>query len=168
MTMTGNISFEEFQGVQAAVYEWAESYDTKDWARLRKILAPELRIDYRAILNKIWESMPSEEFITMISHQDILGSPTLKTQHFIGASIYDRVSDTEIIGHHQMRVPHQKYKHAGSSEVQVKGHAHGYNKHWYKKVDGIWKLAGLAPEVRWTEYDFEKLASSGSTHILEG
>ncbi|KAH7130969.1 Scytalone dehydratase [Dactylonectria macrodidyma] len=165
--MAANISFEEFQGVQTALFEWAESYDTKDWARLHKILAPELRVDYRAILGKIWESMPSEEFVTMMSHENVLGSPTLKTQHFVGASVYERVTDTEIIGYHQMRVPHQKYKDAELSEIEEKGHAHGYNQHWYKKIDNTWKFAGLSPKVRWTEHGFEKIALQGRNHVSE-
>lgn len=31
-------------GCQAAQYEWAESYDTKDWERLSKCIAPTLRV----------------------------------------------------------------------------------------------------------------------------
>jgi Scytalone dehydratase len=31
-------------GCQAALYEWAESYDTKDWDRLSKCIAPTLRV----------------------------------------------------------------------------------------------------------------------------
>ncbi|KAF5002457.1 hypothetical protein FDECE_10616, partial [Fusarium decemcellulare] len=148
-------------GVQAALYEWAESYDTKDWERLRNAVAPELRIDYRSFLNKMWEDMPADQFISMISSAAMLGNPTLKTQHFIGASRFERVSDIEIIGHHQLRVPHQVYKDTSLSEVLVKGHAHSYNKHWYKKVNGQWKFAGLAPELRWSEYDFDKVVAQG-------
>ena len=31
-------------GCQAALFEWAESYDTKDWDRLSKCIAPVLRV----------------------------------------------------------------------------------------------------------------------------
>ena len=31
-------------GCQAALVEWAESYDTKDWDRLSKCIAPVLRV----------------------------------------------------------------------------------------------------------------------------
>lgn len=97
----------------------------------------------------------------MISDQAVLGSPLLRTQHFIGGSRWEKVSDTEVIGHHQLRVPHQVYTDASLKEVKCKGHAHSYNKHWYRKVDGVWKFAGLAPEIRWSEYDFEKVFASG-------
>jgi len=31
-------------GVSTAYFEWADSYDSKDWERLRKIVAPTLRV----------------------------------------------------------------------------------------------------------------------------
>ena len=48
----------------------------------------------------------------------------------------------------------------------VKGHAHSTNTHWYKKIDGVWKFAGLSPDIRWFEYDFDKVFESGR-HELE-
>jgi hypothetical protein len=33
--------------------------------------------------------------------------------------------------------------------------------HWYRKVGGEWKFAGLAPEIRWCEYDFDKVFEEG-------
>ena len=67
-------------------------------------MAPTLRIDYRSFLNKLWEAMPADDFITMASDPHVLGDPTLKTQHFQGASTWEKVSDDEIIAHHQLRV----------------------------------------------------------------
>jgi len=159
--MSKNPSFEDVLGCQAAVFEWADSYDSKDWDRLRKCIAPTLRVDYRSFLDKIWEAMPAEEFMTMISDPNVLGDPLLKTQHFIGGTKWVKVSDDEIIGYHQLRVPHQKYTDATRAKVAVKGHAHSTNTHWYKKIDGEWKFAGLCPDIRWFEYDFDKVFASG-------
>ncbi len=97
----------------------------------------------------------------MASDPHVLGDPSLKTQHFIGGTRWEKVSYTDAIGYHQLRVPHQKYTDASCKEVVVKGHAHSFNKHWYKKIDGVWKFAGLAPEIRWFEYDFDKVFQSG-------
>ncbi|KXT07762.1 hypothetical protein AC579_2789 [Pseudocercospora musae] len=155
------ITLEEMQGCMAAVYEWADSYDSKDWVRLSKCIAPTLRIDYRSFLNKLWEEMPAEEFIKMASDPAVLGDPTLKTQHFIGGTKWEKVSDDEIIGYHQLRVPHQKYTDETMTTVAVKGHAHSFNLHWYKKVQGVWKFAGLNPDIRWFEYDFDKVFAAG-------
>ncbi len=62
------------------------------------------QIDYRSFLDKLWEAMPAEEFIAMISDKAVLGNPLLMTQHFIGGTRWERVSDTEAIGWHQLRV----------------------------------------------------------------
>lgn len=105
--------------------------------------------------------MPAEEYLAMISSESVLGDRLLRTQHFIGGSRWQRVSDDEVVGWHQMRVPHQRYRDESQTEVMVKGHAHSTNKHWYRKVGGEWKLAGLAPEIRWYEYDFDKVFAGG-------
>lgn len=105
--------------------------------------------------------MPAADFIAMASSPSVLGSKRLKTQHFIGGTKWEYVSDDEVIGWHQLRVPHQVYTDDTMKEVKVKGHAHSTNKHWYKKVDGVWKFAGLAPEIRWSEYDFDAVFAEG-------
>ncbi|KAH0301824.1 hypothetical protein KCU74_g18479, partial [Aureobasidium melanogenum] len=100
--MTNYPSHEEMLGCMAACFNWADSYDTKDWKRLETVIAPELIIDYRSFLDKIWEAMPADEFIKMASDPNVLGDPLLKTQHFIGGTRWEKVSDTEIIGWHQL------------------------------------------------------------------
>ncbi|KAF1825493.1 Scytalone dehydratase [Dissoconium aciculare CBS 342.82] len=149
------------QGCMAAVYEWADSYDSKDWTRLSKCIAPTLRVDYRSFLNKIWEAMPAADFLAMASDPLVLGDPLLRTQHFIGGTKWERVSDDEIIGYHQLRVPHQRYTDASLTKVLIKGHAHSANTHYYKKVEGVWKFAGLNPDIRWGEYEFDKIFEAG-------
>jgi scytalone dehydratase len=111
--------------------------------------------------------MPAAEFIAMASDPKVLGNPLLKTQHFIGGTKWEKVSEDEIIGWHQLRVPHQKYTDETMTEVLVKGHAHSTNQHWYKKVDGEWKFAGLNPEIRWSEFDFDKVFEEGREELGE-
>ncbi|KAI3318565.1 putative scytalone dehydratase [Xylariaceae sp. AK1471] len=144
-------------GCQAALFEWAESYDSKDWDRLSKCIAPTLRIDYRAFMNKLWESMPAAEFLGLASNERFLGLKRLKTQHLIGMSTWAQTSENEITGLHQMRVAHQKYADDDLKEVILKGHAHGKATVWYRKVDGVWKFAGIEPDIRWSEYDHDKI-----------
>ncbi|KAI6466729.1 succinate dehydrogenase flavoprotein subunit [Pyricularia oryzae] len=38
------ITFSDYLGLMTCVYEWADSYDSKDWDRLRKVIAPTLRV----------------------------------------------------------------------------------------------------------------------------
>jgi scytalone dehydratase len=151
----------------SAAFEWADSYDTKDWDRLSRCIAPTLRVDYRSFLDKLWESMTAEDFVKMISDHNVLGDPLLKTQHFIGGTKWEKVSDDEIIGYHQLRVPHQKYADSSMTIIAVKGHAHASNTHWYKKIDGAWKFAGLKPDIRWFEYDFDQVFANGRTSFGE-
>ncbi|RKU44144.1 Scytalone dehydratase [Coniochaeta pulveracea] len=164
------INFEDFLGLTEAAFEWADSYDSKDWDRLRKCIAPTIRVDYRSFLgpSALWPAMSQDEFVAMVSNKDTLGNPLLRTQHFIsGASKWEKVSDTEVVGYHQLRVPHQRYADASMKAVTMKGHAHSHNTHYYTKVDGVWKFAGLNPNIRWSEYDFDKIFAEGREEISE-
>lgn len=137
---------------------------SQDWTRLSQCIAPTVRIDYRSFLNKLWPALPSSEYLAMISSTHVLGDPLLRTQHFIGQSKWEKVSEEEVIGYHQMRVPHQRYtgdEKGGLGETKLKGHAHGMNKHWYRKIEGSWKFAGLAPVIRWGEFEFDRIFESG-------
>ena len=166
------MDFSDVLGCQAALYEWAESYDTKDWNRLSRCIAPELRvsiilhlsisskasqIDYRAVTNKLFEHLPAPAFLEMVSSQYFLGNVRIKTQHFVGASKWEQTGVDEMTGFHQMRVAHQKYADDELKEVAVKGHAHGKATIWYKRVDDVWKFAGIEPDIRWGEYDADKI-----------
>ncbi|KAI0150994.1 Scytalone dehydratase [Pestalotiopsis sp. NC0098] len=164
--MATTLSFEELTGCQAALFEWVESYDTKDFERLRKCIAPTLRIDYSSFLNKLWENMDAEQYVPMASDPHFLGNPLLKTQHFVGGvSRWEKTAEDEIVGHHQLRVAHQRYTDATFAEVAVKGHAHGGATMWYRKVDGVWKFAGVCPETRWFEYDYDKVFTDAAAHV---
>lgn len=139
----------------------------QDWTRLRKCAAPALRVDYRSFLNKLWEDMPADEFVGMASNPHFLGNPLLKTQHFVGLSSWEKVSNDEIVGHHQMRVAHQRYTDSTMKTVAIKGHSHGSATMWYKKVDGVWKFAGLKPIERWFEYDYDKIFGDATNEFKE-
>ena len=146
-------------GCQKALFEWADSYDAKDWSRLRKCIAPNLKVDYSAFLNKEWEAMPADEFVQMTSSPHFLGNPLIKTQHFIGLGSYKKLTKSDIEGTVQMRVAHQKYKDSDFTEVAAKGHDHGTGTMWFKRVEGVWKFAGLKPNRRWAEYNMELIFS---------
>ncbi|EXJ61965.1 scytalone dehydratase [Cladophialophora yegresii CBS 114405] len=150
-------SAEEVIACQAAIFEWAESFDTKDWNKLAEIVAPTLYVDYRAVMGMLWESMPAAQFIDMASNAKFLGNPRIKTQHFIGAGRWIKTGEDEITGYHQMRVAHQKYKDDELSEVLYKGHAHGKATVQYRRIGGVWKFAGLEPNIRWAEHDYDKI-----------
>ena len=135
--------------------------------------SPQSQIDYSSFLNKAWDAMPSSEFITMASSPHFLGNPLLKTQHFIGLSTWRKVDDDEIVGTHQLRVPHQRYVDGSMREVAVKGHAHGIATIWYKRVAveeelQEWKFAGVCPQIRWSEFDYDQVFSEGKDFFGDG
>ena len=53
----------------------------------------------------------------------------------------------------QIRVAHQRYVDEDLTVVANKGHAHGVTKHWYRKIDGVWKLERVEPKLEFYEYD---------------
>ncbi|KAJ9635111.1 hypothetical protein H2199_008597 [Coniosporium tulheliwenetii] len=114
-------------------------------------------LDYRSVMGKMWESLLAEEFVGLASNAHFLGNPRIKTQHFIGASKWVKTGDEEVTGYHQMRVAHQKYKDDELKEAQYQGHAHGKATIYYRLCDGIWKFAGLVPDIRWAERDYDKI-----------
>lgn len=93
----------------------------------------------------------------MASNAHFLGNQRIKTQHFIGATKWTQKTSDTITGMHQMRVAHQRYKEDDLKEVLYQGHAHGKATITYQKVDGIWKFAGLEPDIRWSEFDYDKI-----------
>lgn len=119
--------------------------------------------------------MPATDFISIMSNVGFVGDPLVHTQHHIGASKWQKLSEDEIIGHHQLRAAHQRYKSADLKIVENRGHGHAIIKHYYRKIytpdrekaaeegqgvgagDWEWKLAGLRPTVRWNDFEFEKI-----------
>lgn len=101
--------------------------------------------------------MSAPDFLAMVSDDDFLGDPCVATQHLLGATRWERISDTQVIGHHQLRAAHIVYTTAERKEVKLKGHSHATNEHYYTKVDGVWKFAGLKPKVRMNEGPFDKV-----------
>jgi hypothetical protein len=105
--------------------------------------------------------MPADDFVKMVSNPAVLGDPLLKTQHLIGGTRWERVNDVEAIGYHQLRVPHVRYSDETHQHVIIKGHAYSLNTNFYKRIDGEWKFAGMCPDIRWFEYDLDKVFAGG-------
>jgi scytalone dehydratase len=101
--------------------------------------------------------MAAEDYIEMMSAPGFLGDPLLKTQHLLGAVEWTKVSDNYIIGRQQLRAGHLRFTDETHTTEKQRGHSHATNEFYYKKIDGKWKFAGLKPEVRWNEWDFETI-----------
>ena len=87
--------------------------------------------------------MAVTEYLRIVASSDGLGDLDLKTQHLLGATRWERVSETEVIGHHQIQMALQKGQRSGSS--------HATYEHYYKRIGEDWKLAGVKPRVWWSK-----------------
>ncbi|KAF2666908.1 Scytalone dehydratase [Microthyrium microscopicum] len=151
-----SVTPEEARILSDITFEWAESLDTKDWDRLRAILAPTLFVDYSKVTGQKWDEMSTDEFLAIFSDKTFLDDPLVDLQHLIGLCKYEKTSDTEIFGDHQIRAAHQRYT-IDKNTAEVQGHGYGLIRHYYKKLDGHWKLAGLRPTMRWVEGSFSDI-----------
>ena len=133
------------------VFEWVQSYDTKDWERLKQCLAPSTRLDYRSVQGELLENLTPAEFANNV--QGFIQEKRLMTQHLIGASRWEYPSKEAAKGWHQLRVAHQRYADDELTTVVNKGHGYGFVEHSYLKVDGKWKIEGCKPILAWSEYD---------------
>ncbi|QGA19299.1 hypothetical protein EYB26_006988 [Talaromyces marneffei] len=145
------LSFQDYIQLQTCTFEWGDSYDAK--------VQPTAFIDYRIVMDErwYWPEMEADDFIAMVSSEGFLGDPCIKTQHLLGGHWYEPISETEVIGHHQLRAAHSRYTDASLREVAKRGHGHATNELFYRRIDGVWKFAGIRPFVRWNEWDFEQI-----------
>ena len=66
----------------------------------KKALLISLQVDYTGIGMQKWAAMPADEYMAMVQNPNFLGDPCTMTQHLVGATYYERISDTEMIGRH--------------------------------------------------------------------
>ncbi|KAM3447384.1 hypothetical protein MY3296_008779 [Beauveria thailandica] len=151
------ITPEDALSLSALAFDWADSFDTKDWGRLKSILAPELDIDYSNLGGPKDGSMNADEFVEYVKGENMLGSDLIASQHILGGYKFTWISETVVQGAHQVRAAHQRYTDSSRAEVKTKGHGQAVIYLKYKKVDDEWKLYGLKPIIYWSEHDLERL-----------
>ena len=158
--MASNVSFNQTQACQRVAHEWAESMDTKDWRRLQLCLAPIVDVDYSSIAGFKDSEMSSESYVALVSSESVLGNPLIKTQHLLGSTSWQRISDATTIGRHQIRAAHQRYGDGSLERVVAHGHTHGLNVFTYEEIQGKWKLRRLQALARWVEGDLRQVFKS--------
>jgi scytalone dehydratase len=92
--------------------------------------------------------MPADEFVEMVSGAKMFGDPLLRTQHLVGSSKWEKTSDIEIFGLHQVRSGSLRSNGANKEDAVFESYRTLIVQHWYRKVDDVWKLAGIKPLSR--------------------
>ncbi|KAF2189041.1 NTF2-like protein [Zopfia rhizophila CBS 207.26] len=156
-----NIALPEYLALSRITFEWADSYDSRQFDRLEAILAPEVTLDYSEALGQRPVTMRKSDFMKLSSNPNQLGG-LVGCIHHIGGSKYDRTGPDTVTGYHQVRTEYKRYKTQEKKEVEAEGHGLTLMVHWYKKIDGAWELTGTKPEVRMNEFNFEKIFTKGS------
>jgi scytalone dehydratase len=77
--------------------------------------------------------------------------------HHIGGSKYDRTGPDTVTGYHQVRIEYKRWKTMEKKEVEVEGQGLTMMLHYYQKINGVWKLAGVKPTGRLSNFNFEKI-----------
>lgn len=114
------------------------------------------KIKYAKVNNAHHIDLPADDFVAMMKDPLFLGDPNIDSQHMLGLSKWEKVSDTEIISYHQSRAAHIRWND-GRKSVAAKGHGHGLVKTTYKKIGDEWKWAGIETTVRWNEHEFDQV-----------
>lgn len=136
------------------------SYDNKDWQHLRTILASSLRLNYRGLKGPSHTDLTQDEYCAII--EEMIGDEMLKTQPFLGGAKWECLSDGSVQVAYQLRAAHIRYANTEFPEVVNKGHGLDVVTHWYKKIEGVWKLEGCVPSFSFYEGDiFGTLALKG-------
>ena len=143
----------DYLEIQNAAHEWADTYDLKDWDRLKTTLGPAIRLDFRDLKGPLQENLTPDQYVAIIADGKVIGDPRVKTQHLLGGGNWSSPGDGTVQVWWQLRVAHQRYAAEDLAEPINKGHAHGANQHTYKKIQGTWKIVGIKARVDWVEGD---------------
>ncbi|KAL9051500.1 MAG: hypothetical protein Q9162_005973 [Coniocarpon cinnabarinum] len=132
---------------------WSDTYDSKDWNRLKQILGPAIRLDFRDLRGPLQENLSPDQYVAIIANKKVIGDPRVKTQHLIGGGHWSTPGDGTVQVWWQLRVAHQRFASEDMAKTINKGHAHGYNQQTYQKINGAWKIVGIKVKVDWVEGD---------------
>lgn len=99
--MANDITFEDYLALSRITFEWADSYDSKQFDRLEAILAPEVTLDYSEAFSQKPVTMSREAFMKLSDHPNRLGG-IVDCIHHIGGSKYDRTGPDTVTGYHQV------------------------------------------------------------------
>ncbi|KAH8898530.1 NTF2-like protein [Thozetella sp. PMI_491] len=142
-------TFEDEKAFRHLSYQWAKAYDTKDWELLLRICGPLVRDFYGkldpSLINAV---VPKSTYVAEWSSQKLLGDERVKTQHLLGAVEFELCGRDLAIGTWQIQATHRRFLADGQVAVWI---ANGYVKHFFDRIDGVWKFGGLQPTLPQTQ-----------------
>lgn len=65
-----------------------------------------------------------------------------------------------------MRTEYKRYKTLEKKEVEATGQGLTLMEHYYKKINGVWKLSGTKPGGRMNQFNFDKIFTEASKSKL--
>ncbi|KAH7109199.1 Scytalone dehydratase [Dactylonectria macrodidyma] len=140
-----NLEFADYLALSNLTCDYFHSLDTKDWKLLRALLAPALRTDYTDLGGPIDEAVSADDFVAKASNV-MFGDPLLRAHHLLGASKWSVDENLNVTGRHQVRSESRILASEQSKEVVKESHRWVVVTVSYAKVDGTWKLSGIAPK----------------------
>lgn len=126
--------------------------------KCHSIFADHHQLDYSEQTLGVKFDLTAKEFLQLSDNKNRLGG-LVDCIHHVGASKFERTGKDTITGHHQIRVEYKRYRTMEKKETEVEARGHGLTMmlHYYKKVDGKWKLAGVKPQKRLDEFNFPQI-----------
>jgi scytalone dehydratase len=102
--------------------------------------------------------LTADQFVKLSNNENRLGG-IVDCTHHVGASKFERIGPDTVTGHHQVFFEYKRYKNMEkkNDEVEATGEGLTIMLHYYQKVDGKWKLAGVKPRVRMSQFNFPEI-----------
>ncbi|KAK4508695.1 hypothetical protein PRZ48_002434 [Zasmidium cellare] len=143
---SSNVTFPEDQAFRQLTYNWAKSFDTKEWDLLRSITRDRVELDYQGLNPKqVVQVMSREDFVEGFAKKTP-GDERLQTQHLIGGMVFSKTGTNTAKRDFQVRARYLKHFEDGSVKEWTAGIL---GTHFYERdgVEGDWGLAGLRPHT---------------------
>ncbi|KAH6667831.1 hypothetical protein B0J14DRAFT_567189 [Halenospora varia] len=155
-----NLTFQDYVAITQCARTLADGYDRKDKSRLRASLAPDVTVDYSAVV-PAWGLMEyrAEDFVENWLGPKHLGVKALATQHLLGMPYFQSVSEEEIVVEWQQLASHGRRivgEDFASPMCKIGDTSDGrsWMRQTFVKVGGQWKIKVIRPEVLYHTGDF--------------
>jgi len=161
--LPSELTFQDFIAVCQCSRTLADGYDRKDKSRLRSSLAPNVTVDYTAVVPE-WgrKHYTADAFVEEWLGPIHLGVKALATQHLLGMPYFKRVTGEEIVvewqqmASHGRRVLGQDFTHP-MCEIGEVSDGRSWMQQTLVRVDGQWRISVIRPEVLYHTGNFREI-----------